>query len=311
MNHAFQKSHRVFSFLFFITLALIIAACDKDKLPPGDTGNPGSMASLDDPTPMVIIVTATTQNGDSGLPQRPVMFHNTGTLAYTVRPRSYIKPDGISGAPVNASTAVFPGGSSGSLTLPLGTYTWCYDWDMGDIDGDGRVDYLHTLDNRAVTLTAASSDSLDAAVIVDLAAPATGGAYMGKCAPVEQLETATPAPVIEEPVIKKYYPEAPVTYTGDIEAVAMSVTIDFKSSGVTGALSMGGDDYANAEISGTIDLEFLFVTATFSGAVGSMVYGIEVPWWGTIEGTVSDDFSSFAGMLVDDEGVSVNFTVTR
>ena len=311
MNHALKKSLRLLKFVAFISLALIIAACEKGKNPPGSPGVASNMASLDDPTPVVLIVTATTQNGGSGLPQRPVTFHNMGMLAYTVRPWSYVKPDGTAGAPVNASTAVFPGGSSGSLTLPLGTYTWCFDWDMGDIDGDGRVDYLHALDTRAVTLNAASSDSLDAAVIVDLAAPATGGAYMGKCTPVEQLETATPAPVIEVPVQKTQFPEAPVTYTYSIAEFTIWFTIDYQSAIVIGRIEEEGNLWSNAEISGTVDLESLFVSTTFEGVMGSAEYQIQEPMCGTIEGNVSEDFSTFTGIMTYDDGISGSFTATR
>jgi len=99
-----------------------------------------------------------------------------------------------------------------------------------------------------------------------------------------------------------FLPNEPVTYQGDVEGVSVNLEIDFKSADVSGALSLVGDDYANAEIVGVIDLVTFKVTTVFSGETGSVEHGMSFPWSGTIDGVVSPDLSSFSGLLVDDEG---------
>jgi hypothetical protein len=109
----------------------------------------------------------------SDLQLKPVVFHNLGTVAYTVSAWTYTPPGASESAiPSIASTVAIPGGNtSSSLSLPLGTYTWCYWWELGDINNDGMIEYAHAVDERPVTLDESSSDDLDFAVSVDLSAP--------------------------------------------------------------------------------------------------------------------------------------------
>ena len=118
-----------------------------------------------------------------------------------------------------------------------------------------------------------------------------------------QLEATAEAALIEgfseEEVL---LPNEPVAYQGNVDGVSATMVIGFKTSDVSGALSLAGDDYAEAEIVGVIDLVTFKVTAVFSGTVGSKKQGVSFPWAGTIEGVVSPDLASFTGLLVDDEG---------
>jgi hypothetical protein len=63
----------------------------------------------------------------------------------------------------------------------LGTYTWCYHWELGDQNGDGNIDYAHTIDGRSVILDASDSDDLDFAETVSLSAPTVAGDLPGTC----------------------------------------------------------------------------------------------------------------------------------
>jgi len=114
---------------------------------------------------------------------KPVGFLNTGTVAATVMAWTYIPLNSESPAiPSNASTVAFPGGNpSGHLSLPLGTYTWCYHWELGDINEDGMIEYAHAIDTREVTLDESDPDDMDLAEHVAISAPADFGVSYGVC----------------------------------------------------------------------------------------------------------------------------------
>ena len=152
------------------------------KLPPGNSMPGGDQAAPGDPTsaPALPIVPG---GGGSESTLKPVSFRNLGTVAFTVSAWTYEPLDSADPPiPSNASTVAMPGGNtSSSLSLPLGTYTWCYWWELGDINEDGMIEYAHALDERPVTLDQADSDDLSLAETVDLAAPADTGISFGLC----------------------------------------------------------------------------------------------------------------------------------
>lgn len=155
---------------------------DMPDLPPGNEIPAGSLASANEPTPDGYFLANPTYVLAGG-PLKPVRFNNLGTVAYTVSPWSYAPPGGIAGpAGPNPSTVAFPGGNTSNyLSLPYGTYTWCYWWEIGDSNQDGILEYAHAIDERLVTLDESSSDDLEFAVQVDLAAPADTGMSYGQC----------------------------------------------------------------------------------------------------------------------------------
>ncbi len=73
---------------------------------------------------------------------------------------------------------------------------------------------------------------------------------------------------------------------------------------------MSGDDYIDATITdGTIDA--FYIKAKFSGIMGMKEYGKEEEFKGTISGPISNDLSTFDGLILDDEGGGGEFTATR
>jgi hypothetical protein len=133
-----------------------------------------------EPAPVASIPTReTSPGGTSNLPYRPVGFVNHGTIAARVMAWTYIPQGSATEAPPSdTSTISFPPNVPGLwpnpsrfLSLPLGKYTWCYEWRIGDINGDTITEWSHWLDPRPVTLDATDSEDPDMAVQVDIDIP--------------------------------------------------------------------------------------------------------------------------------------------
>jgi len=72
--------------------------------------------------------------------------------------------------------------SSRFISVPLGTYTWCIDWEEEDQDGDGYFDYYHYFETEPTLLDENDSDDLELAEEVSISAPpANAPIYEGKC----------------------------------------------------------------------------------------------------------------------------------
>ena len=134
------------------------------------------------------------EEGSSGMGEdgqyKPVGFINHGIHNATVRPWSWLPlgeetqktpPTTSTVSSASTSPGLWPNPSR-FLTLPLGTYTWCIEWDEGDIDEDGKIDYFHYIDGSPVTLDQNDSDDLDMVAEVDISAPPDQAAIIrGKC----------------------------------------------------------------------------------------------------------------------------------
>jgi hypothetical protein len=173
------------SLIILIILCAAISACElrnKKPLPPGSAGVGGSQASSEDSAPTLILPTSAGSGNNTG-PLKPVCFLNTGTNPSTVMAWTYIPLNTEAPAmPSNASTVASPGGNpSACLSLPLGTYTWCYHWELGDINDDGMIEYAHALNLQKVVLDESDSDDLDLAEKVSLSAPPGLGELPGWC----------------------------------------------------------------------------------------------------------------------------------
>ena len=119
--------------------------------------------------------------------QKPLQFANNGLYDATVLVFSYTPAEGVTAGMSSASTVVFRGSNpSANLSLPIGSYVFCYYWDLGtDVDNDGNVDYAHK-NTGSVTLSASSSNKTSSAQVVTLN-PGDMNSPNGKCG-----ETAPP-----------------------------------------------------------------------------------------------------------------------
>jgi len=113
---------------------------------------------------------------------KPVRFDNNGFVPVTVKVASYAPASGYSPSVPIASTVVSPESTSSAyLDLPLGTYTFCYEWQLDqDSDNDDYFDYHHR-ETNSVTLTASTSDNPNNAVSVTLSPDSAVSNPNGKC----------------------------------------------------------------------------------------------------------------------------------
>jgi hypothetical protein len=66
--------------------------------------------------------------------------------------------------------------------VPIGTYTWCIDWEEEDKDEDGYFDYYHYMTVEPTVLDENDSDELEFAEEVSISAPPVSATvYEGKC----------------------------------------------------------------------------------------------------------------------------------
>lgn len=146
---------------------------------PADEAPPPAQAEGDSPSSV---------SGDL----KPVGFVNYGEFDAVVMPYTFIPLGGSSlTSPIQASTVSSANdgvgdwpNSSRYLLLPMGTYSWCIDWEEGDLDDDGEIDYFHYIQNDPTLLDQDDSDELDFAEEVAISAPpATGTVYEGRCEP--------------------------------------------------------------------------------------------------------------------------------
>jgi hypothetical protein len=197
--------NRVLGLIPVLLLGLGVLACGllQDGVVPGSSGSEGSPGSEESQGPA--------QEGETGGERaiaskgvapgydgayKPVGFVNQGTLNAAVMPCTWVPLDSDEPAPVpSASTvATNPAGPglwpnpSRFLSLPLGTYTWCIQYEDGDLDDDGLIDYFYFIDRREVTLGPDDRDELEFAREVNFTAPPGTGleTFSGTCAQAPQ-----------------------------------------------------------------------------------------------------------------------------
>ena len=118
---------------------------------------------------------------------KPLRFDNNGFEPVTVLVETYEPAPGLSPYVPDASTVVNPeSNSSGYLNLPLGTYTFCYYWQLDeDYNNDDYFDYHHRT-TSAYTLNVNSSDNVQSAIAVTLSPDSNVSNPNGKCGEVAQ-----------------------------------------------------------------------------------------------------------------------------
>ena len=166
---------------------------------PGDGGGGGNSGEEFYPGDELYSEPAAGQEDGPGIEGelKPVGFVNYGEFNATVRAWTFVPLGKAEGEPAPvASTVSSANSGSGTwpntsrfISVPMGTYTWCIDWEEGDLDEDGNFDYFHYIDEDPTLLDENDSDELDFAEQVAISAPPSMAAvYEGKCsqAPVEK-----------------------------------------------------------------------------------------------------------------------------
>jgi hypothetical protein len=131
-------------------------------------------------------------------------------------------------------------------------------------------------------------------------------------------EAVTEEEIAEEEVVaeeEKLIPNEPITYSGvltNANGTEVILIVDFKNKKVTGSVSMSGDDYIDAAINGKIDIDTFEVTSNYSGIWRLKETDEEFPFNGTITGKITEDLSTFNGIIHPDySDVGVEFTATK
>jgi hypothetical protein len=130
---------------------------------------------------------------DDGVKLRPLRFSNNGFEPVTVVVETYEPAPGYSPNKPNVSTVVFPESNpSAYMELPLGTYTFCYYWQLDeDYNNDDYFDYHHRM-TSSVTLNVNSSEDPQSANAVTLSPDSEVSNPNGKCgeAPAQNQNTS-------------------------------------------------------------------------------------------------------------------------
>lgn len=144
---------------------------------------------------------------------KPVGFVNYGEFDAVVMPYTYI-PLGATAQAAADQTSTVSSANDGVgdwpnpsrfLSLPMGTYSWCIDWEEGDLNEDGQIDYFHYIQNDPTLLDENDSDELDFAEEVAISAPPSSGViYEGRCQPAELVSSCPPDGKISVNVFSSY-----------------------------------------------------------------------------------------------------------
>ncbi len=177
---------------------------------------------------------------------RPVKFVNSGTEPATVMVSEFSSAPGYSASMSMASTVVFPGQSNSSalLDLPLGTYVFCFEWELNeDIDGDDYIDYKHGF-TSPFTLNINHSDDPSLAVQVSFSAPATNPTN-GRCRGENNIANGlTPEEQANQGTYAYYVTES--DGNTDISEIFNSVTFNFGNGRVNVTIEGETMPFANA-----------------------------------------------------------------
>jgi hypothetical protein len=121
---------------------------------------------------------------------KPVGFVNYGSYNATVRAWTYIPLGEAEPRPAPVASTISDAQTTGGdwpntsrfLSVPMGTYTWCIDWEEEDKNEDGYFDYYHYITGEPIVLDENDSDELEFAEEVSISAPpASATIYEGKC----------------------------------------------------------------------------------------------------------------------------------
>jgi hypothetical protein len=202
-----------------------------EEVAPGSDVPSGDSMSPADPT-VEFIPIGTSTGDDLAGNLKPICFLNTGTEPATVMAWTYVPLNSETPAiPSDASTVAFPGGnSSACLSLPLGTYTWCYHWELGDVDDDGMIDYAHSASASRSTLDESATDDLDLAEKVSIVAPSGLGELPGQCELDQRLALDIRPFIVDSKHLEGFYygyAMAVLAHHGDYVTLKGPITVEY------------------------------------------------------------------------------------
>jgi len=127
---------------------------------------------------------------------------------------------------------------------------------------------------------------------------------------IEEAELAEESSATEE---DKSFPNEPVIYTGNLSGIPVTLTVNFKTTEVTGSMPSIAKGFPDTIVTdGTIYLDTLEIYVFFTGVSEMDSDGsvIETSWL-TITGKVSDDLSTINGEILNEEGDTGEITLTK
>ena len=131
-----------------------------------------------------------------------------------------------------------------------------------------------------------------------------------------EYEAAKKAEEEAAPEEENLIPNEPITYSGNLynaNGTEVILIVNFKTTEVTGPISLDSvDDYIDATINGKIDIDTFEVTSNYYGIWRLKETDEEFPFNGTITGKITEDLSTFNGIIHPDySDVGVEFTATK
>ena len=175
----------------------VLVVPDPDE-PAGDDGASGVEAYLEDETVEGAPAAGSSTSSGSEGDLKPVGFVNYGEFNATVRAWTYLPLGETEARPPSAASTVSTANAGSEtwpntsrfISVPMGTYSWCIDWEEGDLDDDGQFDYFHYFEEEPTLLDENDSDDLTFAEEVAISAPpTTAPVSKGKC-PAAQFDNA-------------------------------------------------------------------------------------------------------------------------
>lgn len=191
-------------------------------------------AQTDDPSPALAAQKANVV-GYQGV-YRPVGFVNHGSIDAMVMPCTWIPEGAESGSPApSASTLSTHPGAPGLwpnpsrfLSLPLGTYTWCIQFDQELQKEDDVIESTYFIDDREVTLNEQSPVELEFARQVDFSAPPGPGTevYEGNCSEATRCIAGGPQAIFVAGAAEQSFEPAEPLDGIEYDAATVTVFID-------------------------------------------------------------------------------------
>ena len=248
----------------------------------------GSLAEESEPV-LPVIPNAGIVDDTEELPLKPVGFINYGTINATVRTWTYVplgatQPKTPPPSASTVSTAQGTGGdwpnSSRFISVPLGTYTWCIDWEEEDQDEDGYFDYYHYYETETTLLDENDSDELDFAEEVAISAPPdTAPIYKGKCGESEVIASCYGKTTFVQTFVRHVNHE-PI-YPMDVQAVA-NTAYQEAPEGISISFSGGAGDWVDGKILWNPGDWIEATTSDPYSAMGVQIFGDETIGWARI-----------------------------